>query len=301
MIASLLAFCAVMCVAGVLPAGHRRRVLPVELARLSTMDAREVARHRDAQRPPWERLLQPAVTVVAARLRPSWAGLGDDDLRRAGIDIERFGVAELLTVKVLGALCGAAVVLALAAMAPGAIVLLPLLSFAGFVAPSIVVTRRRAARQARMLRELPDLVSLLKAFVGAGIPLEQALHLISTQLGSGPQPTLLAVEIRRALGEYGLGMSIDAALHAMASRTGLAELEMLAAALSQAKRQGAGMERVLRDQETIARMQQRNRALAAASRVSTRLVGVLVLVYLPEFLVLILAPLFYGIFLRAFG
>jgi hypothetical protein len=48
-------------------------------------------------------------------------------------------------------------------------------------------------------------------------------------------------------------------------------------------------------------MQQRNRALAAASRVSTRLVGVLVMVYLPEFLVLILAPLFYGIFLRAFG
>ena len=152
-----------------------------------------------------------------------------------------------------------------------------------------------------MLRELPDLVSLLKAFVGAGISLEQALHLISAQLGSGPQPSLLALEIRHALADYGLGLSIDAALQAMASRTGLTELEMLAAALSQAKRQGAGMERVLRDQETIARMQQRNRALAAASKVSTRLVGVLVLVYLPEFLVLILAPLFYGIFLRAFG
>ncbi len=152
-----------------------------------------------------------------------------------------------------------------------------------------------------MLRELPDLVSLLKAFVGAGIPLEQALHLISAQRGDAPQANLLAAEVRRALSDYGLGMSIDEALHAMAARTGVPELEMLAAALSQAKRQGAGMERVLRDQETIARMQQRNRALAAASRVSTRLVGVLVMVYLPEFLVLILAPLFYGIFLRAFG
>jgi len=300
MLASLIAFAAVLCLAAALPS-RRRRALPVELARLSTMDARDLARHRDAQRPPWERLLQPAVAVVASRLRPSWAGIGVDDLRRAGIDVERFGVTELLTVKLLGGLLGAAAVLALMVLAPGAVLLLPLFAFGGFVAPSVLVTRRRAARQARMLRELPDLVSLIKAFVGAGIPLEQALHLISAQLATGPQPSLLATEIRRALGEYGLGMSIDDALQAMAQRSGLAELEMLAAALAQAKRQGAGMERVLRDQETIARMQQRNRALAAASRVSTRLVGVLVLVYLPEFLVLILAPLFYGIFLRAFG
>jgi Flp pilus assembly protein TadB len=300
MLASLFAVAAVLCLAAALPS-RRRRALPVELARLSTMDPREAALHRDRQRPPWERLLQPAVAVIATRLRPSWAGIGDDDLRRAGIDADRFGVAELLTVKVLGGLGGIAVGLALVAVAPGAVILLPGLGFGAFVAPSVAVTRRRAARQARMLRELPDLVSLLKAFVGAGIPLEQALHLISAQLAGAPQPNLLAVEVRRALSDYGLGLSIDDALHAMAARTGLPELEMLAAALSQAKRQGAGMERVLRDQETIARMQQRNRALAAASRVSTRLVGVLVMVYLPEFLVLILAPLFYGIFLRAFG
>jgi tight adherence protein C len=300
MLGSLCAVTAVLCLAAAVPT-RRRRALPVELARLSTMDAREVALHRDAQRPPWERLLQPAVAIVAARLRPAWAGVADDDLRRAGIDVDRFGVAELLTVKVLGGLTGAALALALAALAPGLLILLPGLAFGGFVAPSVVVTRRRAARQARMLRELPDLISLLKAFVGAGIPLEQALHLISAQLAGGAHTNLLAIEVRRALSDYGLGVSIDDALHAMAARTGLPELEMLAAALSQAKRQGAGMERVLRDQETIARMQQRNRALAAASRVSTRLVGVLVMVYLPEFLVLILAPLFYGIFLRAFG
>ncbi len=302
MLASLCAVAAVMCLAAALPS-RRRRALPVELARLSTMDAREVALHRDAQRPPWERLLHPAVAVVASRLRPSWAGLSEDDLRLSGLDVERFGIAELLTVKVLGALLGALLllVIAVAAVAPGMLMLLPAFAFGGFVAPSVLVTRRRVARQARMLRELPDLISLLKAFVGAGIPLEQALHLISAQVSSAPQPNLLATEVRRALSDYGLGMSIDDALQAMARRTGLTELEMLAAALSQAKRQGAGMERVLRDQETIARLQQRNRALAAASRVSTRLVGVLVLVYLPEFLVLILAPLFYGIFLRAFG
>jgi pilus assembly protein TadC len=300
MLASLCAVAAVLCLFAAIPA-RRAHALPVELARTSTMDARELALHRDAQRPPWERALQPLVAIVASRLRPAWAGIGEDDLRRAGVDVDRFGVAELLTVKLLGAVTGAALVVAVAALVPGALVLVPLLGFGGFVVPSILPTPLPLARQAQMLRELPDLLSLLKAFVGAGIPLEQALHLISAQVGGGPQPMLLGVEIRRALSDYGLGMSIEAALHAMATRTGVAELELLAAALAQAKRQGAGMERVLRDQETIARMQQRNRALAAASRVSTRLVGVLVLVYLPEFLVLILAPLFYGIFLRAFG
>src|SRR5579885_3848092 len=194
MVASLCAVLAVLCLAAALPQ-RRRRALPVELARLSTMDAREAALHRDAQRPPWERLLQPAVAVIATRVRPAWAGVGDDDLRRAGIDVDRFGVAELLTVKVLGGLGGALAGMLLVALAPGAVILLPGLAFGGFVAPSVVVTRRRAARQARMLRELPDIVSLLTAFVGAGIPLEQALHLISAQLADSPEPNLLATEI----------------------------------------------------------------------------------------------------------
>jgi Flp pilus assembly protein TadB len=87
----------------------------------------------------------------------------------------------------------------------------------------------------------------------------------------------------------------------MADRTGVEEVQLLAGALSHGKRQGAGMERILRDQEQVVRMGQRNRAAAEASRVGTRLVGVLVLVYLPEFMVLIMIPLFYGIFLKAFG
>jgi tight adherence protein C len=189
----------------------------------------------------------------------------------------------------------------LALLLPPASLLVPALIFAGFVAPSVVISRRRAARGRRLLRELPDLVGLLTAFVGAGIPLEQALHLISAQQATGPAPTLLAAELRTALGEYGLGMPIDAALEAMARRTGLVEVELFAAAVAQGKRQGAGLERILRDQQTVVRMQQRNRAAAEASRVGTRLVGVLVLVYLPEFMLLIMVPLFYGIFLRAFG
>ena len=72
-------------------------------------------------------------------------------------------------------------------------------------------------------------------------------------------------------------------------------------AIAQGKRLGSGMEVILRDQELLVRMAQRNRATAAASQVSTRLMAVLVGVYLPEFVILVMIPLFWGVMLRAFG
>ena len=300
MLAAVTAAAAIACLAaaGLAP---RRRSLPVALARASTLGPRELALHHQAQAPLWERLLRPVLAPLAGRLRARWAGIDEEALRRAGIDTGRISVEEVLAIKLVAGIAGAVLVLALGVLAPAAIVLLPAAAFGGFVAPSVLITRRRQARRRRILRELPDLVGLLKAFVAAGVPLEQALHLISAQQARAPAPNLLAAQVRRALSDYGLGLSLDEALEAMARRVGVEEVEMLAAALGQGKRQGAAMERILRDQETVVRMQQRNRAAAEASRVSTRLVGVLVLVYLPEFMVLIMVPLFYGIFLRAFG
>lgn len=300
MLVVVLAVAAVACLAGAVRSPSRRS-LPVALARASTVGPREAALLRDEDTPLWERLLRPALAPLARRMRTRWAGIDDDTLRRAGIDTARISVEEVVALKLLGGIAGAVLVVAIAVTAPAAIVLAPAAAFGGFVAPSVVLTRRRLARRRRILRELPDLVGLLKAFVAAGIPLEHALHLISAQQGRGPVPNLLAAEVRRALSDYGLGLSLDEALDAMARRVGVEEVEMLCAALGQGKRQGTAMERILRDQETVVRLQQRNRAAAEASRVSTRLVAVLVLVYLPEFLVLIMVPLFYGIFLRAFG
>ena len=75
----------------------------------------------------------------------------------------------------------------------------------------------------------------------------------------------------------------------------------MVAAIAQGKRLGTGIELILRDQELLVRMAQRNRATAAASQISTRLMGVLVGVYLPEFVILVMLPLFWGVMLRAFG
>jgi tight adherence protein C len=298
----LAALCSALAVALVAASIPKRQIASAthELARVSTLSAREVAREQSEALPAWRRLAQPLLHRLAVRANARWAGMTADDIRRAGLDPEVVTVEDMVAIKLLGAMLGAALVLVLSVALPGMLVLMPAFAFAGFIAPSVVIRRRRNARRNQMLRELPDLVALLKAFVTSGTTLEQALHLISTQQSAGGE-NLLAEEVRHALSDYGLGVNLEEALTLMAERTGVEELEMLAAALAQGKRQGAGMERILRDQESVVRLAQRNRTTAEASRVGTRLVGVLVAVYLPEFMVLIMVPLFYGIFLRAFS
>ena len=51
----------------------------------------------------------------------------------------------------------------------------------------------------------------------------------------------------------------------------------------------------------MVRLSERNRATAQAASVSTKLLGVLGGIYLPEFVILIIIPLFWGIMQRAFG
>ena len=79
------------------------------------------------------------------------------------------------------------------------------------------------------------------------------------------------------------------------------DVAALVGALAQCKRIGGGLEATLRDQELIARMNQQNRSTAQAASVSTKLLAVLGGIYLPEFVILIMVPLFWGIMQRAFG
>ena len=64
---------------------------------------------------------------------------------------------------------------------------------------------------------------------------------------------------------------------------------------------GGDLDATLRDQELMVRMNQRNRSTAKAAAVGTKLLGVLGGIYLPEFVILIVIPLFWGIMQRAFG
>ena len=65
-----------------------------------------------------------------------------------------FNAVNRLAVLITGAGMGMGISLSIAAVIPGAIIILPGASFVGFIAPSVVIRRRRNARCRQLQREL---------------------------------------------------------------------------------------------------------------------------------------------------
>jgi len=278
-------------------AGLSRRP-ELDMLRASTLSPFEW-RQRQRTRDSWyRRWLHPIATITASRLHLRPTRLDPAYLVQCGIDPEQLDGVELRALKIAGGLAGLVLGLLVAVLLGGTTLFIPLLAWGGYVGPSRYLSHRRRARQQSIHRELPEMVSMIRAFVVAGMPIERALHLISAD-SSGPG--VLKSEIRAALGRYGLGVTIEEALQQIGERTGTDDIGLFVNALAQSKRMGTGLEQTLRDQELLVRMNQRNRSTAEAARVGTKLLGVLAGVYLPEFVILIMIPLFSGIIQRAFG
>ena len=269
-----------------------------ELIRASILSPAEWRIHQQAHASWYQRWLRPLMLLWGRKLHLRPARLDPNFLIQAGIDGEQLDGVELRTIRLMSAVAGMAIGGLLGAFFAGTLAVVPLLGWIGYIFPLRVLAARRRRRQAEVLGELPEFVSMVRAFLAAGMSLERTLHALSSD---APPDTALKQEIRRALGRYGLGLSIDQALEEVGPRTGVDDLAMLITALNQSKRTGGGLDSVLRDQELMVRMNQRNRATAQAAAVSTKLLGVLAAVYLPEFVILIVIPLFWGIMQRAFG
>lgn len=270
----------------------------IALIRASTLSPVEWRQHQRGREGWYQRWLRPIALLWGSRLHLRATRLDPIYLIQAGIDPDRIDGVELRVVRLMSALVGGLIACLIALLASGALVLVPLLVWAGYIAPARYLAQRRRRRQDAIQRELPQLVSMIRAFTVAGMPLERALHVLS----ANTQPdSVLRQEIRLALGRYGLGSSIEQALLEIGPRTGIDDVATLVGALAQCKRVGGGLEPTLRDQELMARMNQQNRSTAQAASVSTKLLAVLGGIYLPEFVILIMVPLFWGIMQRAFG
>ena len=254
----------------------------IELIRATTLSPVEWRQHQQGREGWYQHWLRPIAILWGSRLhlRPT-----------------RLGV-ELRVVRLMSSLVGGLLAGLVAMLVSGALVLVPLFVWGGYITPARYLAQRRRRRQGAIQRELPQLVSMVRAFIVAGMPLERALHVLS----ANTQPdSVLRQEIRLALGRYGLGSSIEQALLEIGPRTGIDDVATLVGALAQCKRIGGGLEPTLRDQELMARMNQQNRSTAQAASVSTKLLAVLGGIYLPQFVILIMVPLFWGIMQRAFG
>ncbi|TMG47876.1 MAG: type II secretion system F family protein [Chloroflexi bacterium] len=293
--AALACFAGLQALFGIAPRVHPSGAA---LIRASTLSPLEWRLHQHNHEGWYRRWLRPIALLWGTRLHVRPARMDPLYLIQAGLDPEELDGVEFRVMRLMSALAGAVIACLLAVIASVGLALVPLLAWAGYIAPARVLAGRRRRRQDQVHRELPQLISMIRAFTVAGMPLERGLHLLSAN--TSPD-SILKKEIRIALGRYGLGLSIEQALHEIGPRTGVDEVAMFVSALAQSKKAGSGLAATLRDQELMVRLSERNRATAQASSVSTKLLGVLGGIYLPEFVILIMIPLFWGIMQRAFG
>lgn len=265
--------------------------------RVETFRAAALPRHRferlvSAERPWWERLVAPLAGRIALRL-PALARQVDESLIvRAGLDPAVLTPAEVYAAK----LVAAAAVLAVGAAATplfGAALLLALLpAFAAYVFPTEYLGWRARRRRAQLLRELPDFLAVLRPMVEHR-PIEEALSGVTTALDEAADGrNLLARQLLSAVAAYGTNVGLFDALRDVALANDLEPLDELAMALGQVRRVGAGIPQAIEAAERGLREEERNRLLGAASTVQPKLAAILAGVYLPEFLLLILIPMF---------
>src|SRR5438067_973853 len=283
--AALACFAGLQAVFGGLRLGHPSASRVIRATTLSPVEWRLHQRRHEGW---YQRWVRPFALLWGGRLR----------LRPARLEPDQIDGVEFRALRLMSGAAGGLLAAVLAITFSGAFMLVPLFAWAGYVTPARYLARRRRRRQDALQRELPQLISLLRAFTVAGMPLERTLHILSVNRQAD---TLLWGEIQRALGRYGLGLSIEQALEEVGVRTGVDDVAMFVGAVAQSKRIGGDLDGTLRDQELMVRLNQRNRSTAKAAAVGTKLLAVLGGIYLPEFVILIVVPLFWGIMQRAFG
>jgi Flp pilus assembly protein TadB len=184
----------------------------------------------------------------------------------------------------LGTLLGAR----LGALAP---VAAPLLGWGGYLLPRILLDQRDRARREAMVVELEEIVDLLAVCSHAGLNLPLALARVAERV-----PGVMGEELRRTVLEIQLGRPRARALAEMAERNGLEELRLLVTILASADRRGTAMAASLDSLSHEFWQRRRARVEEQTRQAPVKLLFPLVLLILPAFVLITVAPLLIGAF-----
>jgi Flp pilus assembly protein TadB len=265
--------------------------------RLDAIRAVAIPRHRyerlvTADQPIWERILAPVATRLAARAPAFASQVSDRDIIRAGLDPELITPAEIYAAKLVLAAAVLGIGVAVTPFFPAGLLLALPVAFVGYVFPTEYLGARAKSRQAQIARELPDFLALVRP-LAAKHGLEHAVADVADALfEASAGANLLAHQVRSAVAAYGTGTDLYAALHDIAAASDIEALDELAASLAQSRKIGKGLAETLAEHEHALRDAERNRLVGAASTVQPKLAVILAGIYLPEFVLLVVLPLF---------
>lgn len=153
----------------------------------------------------------------------------------------------------------------------------------GWVMPKFVVERRAAKRLQDIDREMPELVDLLVTTVEAGVGFASSLQLVARRV-EGP----LGQELRLALQEQSMGMTIEDALRHMLDRVDSVSVRAFVQAIQQGQTLGVSIGKILRDLAVDMRKRRRQQAEERAQKAPTKILFPLVILILPSLLIVAL-------------
>jgi len=157
---------------------------------------------------------------------------------------------------------------------------------AGFAAPDFWLARAVRARSEAGVRELPDLLDLLRVSVEAGVAPMRAIGAVAAEF-DGP----LAAEWRRVAAAVALGEPQADAIAGMTDRIAAEEVRAFGDALVRSRQHGVPLAATLTAQASRARAAQRRRIRERAARAGPKMQLVVALVLVPSMLLIVSALL----------
>jgi tight adherence protein C len=158
----------------------------------------------------------------------------------------------------------------------------------GYVLPGMVLARIAKARQHRIRLGLPDALDLLVVSVEAGLGLDQAIQRVGQELAYAHPD--LCDELRLINLELRAGKGRSEALHNLAERTGVEDVQSLVAMLVQTDKFGTSVAQSLRVHSETLRTKRRQRAEEAAAKTGVKMVFPLVICIFPAIWVVTIGP-----------
>jgi tight adherence protein C len=282
-----------------LPFGAPRETLAERLRRLEPeyWARREQERHSAALRPVrvGHSIVRPAVDEVGRQLQALLARFGvvqSGDLQQL-LELLRPGVppaqhfGEKLLLGVLGAgILPVTEAVGIHPFGPYPIWSWIALGVVGFACPDWYLARKLEQRRARMVMELPTILSMLAIALAAGSSIEEAVARVS-ESSEGD----LARELQRVRREVRFGQRyLVPGLIALAQRNHVPELHTVVGHIQAASRLGLTLTQVLRTQASAVRERKRLMIIEEGTKGSIRMIVPVALFILPVLFVVLLAP-----------
>jgi tight adherence protein C len=160
----------------------------------------------------------------------------------------------------------------------------------GWRLPVFVLKSRARQRAERIELELPELIDLLVVTLEAGLGFNAALQRAAERM-RGP----LADEMRLALREQNLGLSLDRALRNMLDRSDAPSMRAFVRAVTQGETLGVSIGQVMRELAGDMRLRRRQLIEEKAQKAPIKMLFPLAFLILPSIFIVVLFPGMYNI------